>query len=223
MSQERDERLVVALVRGVHGLRGALRLEVLTDDDRRFSRGSPLYPEGSAEPLTVSWSRVDGPGRLIRFRERTTREDAEGLRGRYLEAPARSEALPSGSWYWHEVLGSRVMTLEGEDLGAVEDVFRAGGGEVYVVRGGDRGEVLVPAVSAVIRELAPVDGRIVVDADALGLEAARPIRRPRGRRSSRAWRDGARAEPPGLAPPAPEPPSEDRGSDAPEPTTGGVT
>ena len=54
-----------------------------------------------------------------------------------------------------------------------------------MVRGGPRGEVLVPAVRSVILEFAPRDGRLVVDAEALGLDEIRPRRR-RGRRSSKA-------------------------------------
>jgi ribosomal 30S subunit maturation factor RimM len=50
----------------------------------------------------------------------------------------------------------------------VQDVFRVGESEVYSVRG-PRGEILVPAVGDVVKELAPADRRIVVDADALGL------------------------------------------------------
>jgi 16S rRNA processing protein RimM len=57
-------------------------------------------------------------------------------------------------------------------LGTVSDVFRAGAGEVYVVDGGPRGEVLVPAVKGVVVDLSPGQGRLVVDAVALGLDAA---------------------------------------------------
>jgi 16S rRNA processing protein RimM len=65
-----------------------------------------------------------------------------------------------------------VHTTAGEALGTVRDVFRAGAGEVYVVSGGPRGEVLVPGVKSVVVELAPEEGRLVVDAVALGLGAA---------------------------------------------------
>ena len=82
-----------------------------------------------------------------------------------------------------------VTTGLGEALGAVDDIFRAGGGEVYVVRGGPRGELLVPAVRSVILEFAPRDGRLVVDAEALGLDEIQPRRR-RGRRSSKAGMTG---------------------------------
>jgi hypothetical protein len=45
---------------------------------------------------------------------------------------------------------------------------------------------MVPAVSAVVREFAPADGRIVVDAESLALDEEPPAPRPRGRRTSRA-------------------------------------
>ena len=50
--------------------------------------------------------------------------------------------------------------------------------------GADRPEVLVPAVKDVVVDFAPEQGRLTVDADALGLEPPRPRRR-RGRRSSK--------------------------------------
>jgi len=179
-------RLVVGLVRGIHGLKGAVRLEILSDDARRFAVRSVLYAEGSPEPLTIAWSQPDEPGILVRFNQVTTREQAELLRGRYLEAEASAKALPEGTFYWHEITGAAVTTTAGEALGSVADVFRVGESEVFVVRGGPRGELYVPAVSAVVRELAPRDGRIVVDADALGLDEEPPAPKRTGPRTSRA-------------------------------------
>lgn len=178
-------RLVVGLVRGLHGLRGAVRVEILSDDARRFARGAVLHPEGAAEPLTIAWSQRDEPGVLVRFREVPTREDAERLRGRYLEAQVDSSVLPEGTYYWHEVTGAEVSTSAGERLGTVADVFRVGESEVFVVRGGGRGELYIPAVSAVVRDMSPREGHIVVDADALGLDDRASDPRPKGPRTSR--------------------------------------
>jgi 16S rRNA processing protein RimM len=191
-AKSRGERLVVGLVRGIHGLRGAVRVEILSDDESRFQPGSVVYPEGTDTALTVSWRRDDapGPGVLIRFREIQNRSAAERIQDTYLEAEPRPEALPEGAFYWHQIVGARVETTDGEELGTVDEVFRAGEGEVFSVTGGRRGEVLVPAVSAVVRELAPAEGRIVVDPEALDLEPDRP-RRPRGRRSSKAAKPAA--------------------------------
>ena len=212
MTSQPTERLVVGLVRGLHGLRGAVRVEVLTDDPGRFAVGAIVHPEGRTEPLTVAWVQEDGPGLLVRFREIPDRGGAESLRDRYLEVDAPRDALPEGEYYWHQVIGSRVTTTDGRDLGSVEDVFRAGGGEVFIVSGGAWGEVMVPAVSAVIREFAPSEGRIVVDAEGLGLDEVPPAPRPRGRRTTRAARAAA---------PAPGPSTDVQEIARPEPTGGG--
>ena len=163
-----EGRLVVGLVRGIHGLRGAVRVEVLTDDAARFDAGSVMHPEGTDRRLTVRSAQKDGPGLLVHFAEVTDRNAAETLRDAYLEAEPPADAPDDGAYYWHEVIGTPVLTRGGESLGTVEDVFRAGEAEVYVVRG-PRGELLVPAVAGVVVELAPRDGRIVIDEEALGL------------------------------------------------------
>jgi len=157
---------VVGLVRGIHGLRGAVRVEILTDNPARFDVGRVLFREGSEEPLTVVQSHRDGPGLLVRFAEVTDRPAADTLRDAYLVADP--EPLAADSYYWHDIVGCDVVTASGEDLGKVVDIFRVGEGEVYTVRG-PRGEILVPAVGSVVLELNPAARRIVVDADVLGL------------------------------------------------------
>lgn len=161
-----DDRLVVGLVRGVHGLRGAVRVEILTDNADRFAPGSLLHPEGSEQHLTVLSAQRDGPGMLVRFAEITDRTAADQLRDTYLEAAA--EELAPDAFYWHDIIGCEVATETGEVLGIVRDVFRVGESEVYAVHG-PHGEIQVPAVQSVVKELAPAEKRIVVDTVALGL------------------------------------------------------
>lgn len=188
------QRLVVALVRGVHGLRGAVRVEVLTDrPEERFREGVVLHREGSDAPLTIASAEpvADGPGWRVRFAEVTTREAADGLRGAYLETVVPSlGGLARGEVYWHEVVGVAVRDLEGRDIGVVQDVYRVAENEVYVVRGEPFGTFDLPAVRAFIRVFAPRRGEIVVDVEALDLQPPKSRRtdpdRPRApRRRSR--------------------------------------
>jgi 16S rRNA processing protein RimM len=180
---------VVGLVRGVHGLNGALRVEVLTDHpESRFARHATLFREGSDAPLTVTDAIAipDGPGWRIRLAEVSDRGAAEAYRGVYLEADVAPADEPGqGVYYWHEVVGVPVRGIDGEELGAVVDVYRVAENDVYVVRGGPRGEFDVPAIRDFIRIFAPRRGEIVVDAQALELgppKAPRPPRAPRPRK-----------------------------------------
>ena len=160
------DRLVVGLVRGVHGLRGMVRVEILSDNPDRFAVGSVLHREGDDRPLTILSAQPDGPGLLVRFSEISNRNAADGLREAYLEADAAD--LPANAFYWHDIEGCTVETTDGETLGTVADIFRVGESEVYVVRG-PNGETLVPAIADIVKEISPADKRILVDASALGL------------------------------------------------------
>ena len=53
-----ERRRVVALVHGPKGLRGGVRVELLTDWPEAVSRGARLYAEGSADHWLVE--RVAG-------------------------------------------------------------------------------------------------------------------------------------------------------------------
>jgi 16S rRNA processing protein RimM len=198
---ERPERLVVALVRGVHGLRGAVRVEILTDrPEERFVPGAVLFREGDDEPLHLESADAvaDGPGWRLRFREVPSREAADTLRGAYLEVDVRPHAdLARGEVYWHEVMGVTVRGLDDTELGTVTDIYRVAENEVYVVTGGPFGTFDLPAVRAFIRIFAPRRGEIVVDADALDLRPPKASRaddpdRPRApRRTSRKGKAGS--------------------------------
>jgi 16S rRNA processing protein RimM len=132
--------------------------------------GSVLHREGTDERLTIAsaTSVSSGPGWRLRFDEVADRNGAEALIGAYLVAGA-SAGLGRGEYWWHEVVGCPVTDVSGRALGSVADVYRAGGAEVFVVRGGPIGEFDVPAVRAFVRIFAPRRGEIVIDAAALEL------------------------------------------------------
>jgi 16S rRNA processing protein RimM len=210
------ERVTVALVRGLRGLRGQVRVELLTDrPEERFGVGSVLFREGTSRPLTIAESSAvaDGPGWWLRFREVQDRDAADALRGVYLEIDRPDEPREPGRWLWSELEGLAVRSTSGEELGRVVELYRAGGAEVFVVRG-PRGELDVPGVHGIVAELAPERGELIVDLDALAIDA-RPVEddeyvRPRDRRPP----NPKRARKPGQAPkasptpPTPSPPDE---------------
>ena len=215
---------MVALVRGIHGLNGAVRIEVLTDQpERRFVAGAILHPEGTDRPLTIASAEavVDGPGWRVRFREIGSRDQADPLRGVYLETPVPAgEGLGRGEFYWHEVIGTPVRGTDGAELGVVQDIYRIGETEVFTVGGGAMAPFDLPAVRAFIRIFAPRRGEIVVDAESLDLRPAKSKvadpskpKAPR-RRSRKPTEDAAEGATTAPDPATPEPTPEALAEDA---------
>jgi 16S rRNA processing protein RimM len=197
-------------VRGLHGLRGAVRVEVLTDHpEARFAPGNVLHLEGDARSLTIASAQPveDGPGWRLTFEEVPDRQRAEPLREAYLEIEVdRAADLEAGAAYWHEVVGATVRDSAGAVLGSVADVYRAGETEVYVVRGGSPGEFDVPAIRDVITTFAPERGEIVVDETILDLGGPPVESQPRVRKERRRPRWSRHGK--GQKPAKPEEPAE---------------
>ncbi len=67
------------------------------------------------------------------------------------------------TFYTHQLLGCRVVTVGGVEVGAVEDILSAGGSDLLVVRSGEKKEILIPFSREICREVDVVSRRIVVD------------------------------------------------------------
>jgi 16S rRNA processing protein RimM len=153
------ERLAVARVLRPKGLAGAVRVEALTDRPERLAAGEVVWVEGESAPrhiVEVAWA---GRVPVLVLEGVADRTAAEGLAGRYLEAPATP--LPAGTYYWHQLVGLQALDEEGTELGRVVEVFRAGENEVYRIEG-PTGELLVPALHDVVRSIDLQAGRMII-------------------------------------------------------------
>ena len=91
-----------------------------------------------------------------------SRTAAEGLVGRTVYIPEdEAVALPAGTYFWHQIIGLTVKSIDGEDLGQVAEILETGSNDVYVVHG-PRGEVLIPATAEVVQTIDLDAGEITV-------------------------------------------------------------
>jgi len=158
-SSATTDRLAVARVLGAKGLAGGLRVELLTDFPERLEAGAALWVEGDSERRALRKVEWGGRAPVFYLDGISDRSAAESLLGRYLEAPP--QALPAGSYYWHQLVGLSVTDVSGALLGELVEVFRAGENEVYRVEGA-RGETLIPALRNVVRSIDLEAGTMVV-------------------------------------------------------------
>lgn len=109
-----------------------------------------------------SFSHSDGDV-VLRLKEVKGVEEAESLRGAQLAVLAKDMAeLPAGSYYSDDLLGLKVLTVDGIDLGRVEEVMDELANAVCVVRG-DGKETLIPLLRSVVREVDLNGRRMVVE------------------------------------------------------------
>ena len=156
--------VVVGRIVRPHGLRGELRMVPDTDFPERLARLSEavLLKDGRPTPVRVASVRPRGTDVLIKLAGIDSMSSAEVWRGAELAVPrAQAAALPQGRHYVFEVVGLRVITESGREVGTVREIIRTGSNDVYIVQGGDR-EYLIPAISSVVLSIEPAAGRMVI-------------------------------------------------------------
>ncbi len=154
--------LRVGRVLRAHGVKGALRIESLTDFPDRFAPGRRLQLGG--RQLTVAAVEKGYPDVVVRFEEITDRAAAELVIGEYVTVPlSEARPLPEDRFYHFELVGLSVVDVSsGRLLGRVAEVLPYAANDVLRVVGGEE-EVLVPMVRAVVRAILRDSGRIMVD------------------------------------------------------------
>lgn len=149
-----------------HGLNGAVVVAPETDfGETRFRRGAAVWVTPvTGEPVraVVAVSRPYADRWVVQFDGRASVEDAEAWRGALVSVEAGDLApLPEGQYYLHDLVGCAVETADGEAVGQVETVYSGGAQQVLGIRSG-AGEVLVPLVPAICREVDVAAKRIVI-------------------------------------------------------------
>ena len=158
--------VAVARLLGPHGLGGEIEAKVLTDRPDRLVPGSTFHvsshPLGVAE-ITIQGVRSKKHVLLLRLLGVDDRNAAEAFRGALLTMATRNlPPLQQGSYYHHELLGMRVCTTGGRDLGRIEEIIETGANDVYVVRDGES-EALIPAIRSVVVDVDKAGGLMSID------------------------------------------------------------
>ena len=149
-----NDWIIIGRVRAAHGIRGELRVDILSDFPQRFQALKRVYLGDAHTPYTVANSRFMPKGVLIKLAGIDSRDTAERLAGSYIALPeAETPPLPDGSFHHHQIQGLEVRADDGRLLGSVAEILTTGSNDVYIVRGGQFGELLLPAIAEVIRTI----------------------------------------------------------------------
>ena len=155
--------LTVGEVLGPHGIDGTLRVRPLTDFPERFVGLKSIHVGESLRPYEIESASVGDNTVLLKLREIDSAEAALRLRGALLRVPRRDAVpLPEGEYYYDQIIGLAVVTTGGEPLGEIVDIIRTGSNDVYIVQG-PRGEVLIPAIADVVKDIRLDEGQMIVE------------------------------------------------------------
>ena len=160
--QPEPDFLAVGRVLRPHGVHGEIRVGMLTDFPDRWEGLKTVYLGSRYLPQEIVSSRRHQKVILLKLVGYDSREKVEPLRGELIFVSI-DDAIPlePDEFYYFQIVGLEVQTESGDVLGEIVDVLKPpGANEVFVVHG-VRGEVLIPVIEDVIRNL-DLDAGVVI-------------------------------------------------------------
>ncbi|KOP67610.1 16S rRNA processing protein RimM [Bacillus sp. FJAT-18019] len=155
-----EKLFTVGKIVNTHGIRGEVKVVPHTDfADQRFAAKSKLYlvtEKGGKMDVTVEASRFHKNMYILKFKELHGINEVEKYKGSLLKITADlQEELPENEYYFHEIIGCKVMTDEdpAEELGTISEILTPGANDVWVVKTPQGKEVLLPAIPDVVLDV----------------------------------------------------------------------
>lgn len=158
--------VVMGRVVAAQGLQGWVKVQAFTEyldsllDYDTWYLGDDKYPW---REFKVQECNVHTKVLVARLEGITDRTAAEKCKGLLVAVPRSSlPAQAENEYYWSDLIGMKVVNLQGEELGLVESLIETGANDVLCVRN-ESGEILIPFLAQVVQQVSLDEKLIRVD------------------------------------------------------------
>ena len=157
----------VGKIVNTHGIRGDVRVMPTTDFvAERFAKGQDLYLQQAGEPLklTVESARQHKGFILVKFVGYDNINDVQAFRDHELMVSGKDQQpLEDGQYYYHQIIGLSVKTVDGEELGTIKEILSPGANDVWVVQRDGKKDLLLPVIDDVVKDVDLDAGAVTVE------------------------------------------------------------
>jgi len=163
---EENNFLLIGKIVSVHGLKGTVKVSSYAESLSVFKPGDLILVRDSKnrdKTYVIQWVKPHTKTILLSLKGVNDWNMAKALVGSGLFIEKRKLPEPeNGSYYWSDIIGLSVYSIDGKYMGRVESIIHTGSNDVYVLKNGDK-ETLVPAIKSVVLEINPKQKIMRVD------------------------------------------------------------
>ncbi|CAM4038810.1 ribosome maturation factor RimM [Lederbergia lenta] len=158
----------VGKIVNTHGINGEVRVISNTDfAEERYAPKSSLHlfmpGKKEAIPLTVKSHRVHKNFDLLKFEGYENINDVVHWKNSILKVTEEQLSdLPKGEYYFHEIIGCEVVTMDNEVIGSVKEILTPGANDVWVVTRENGKDVLIPYIDEIVMDISIENKKITI-------------------------------------------------------------
>lgn len=148
-----------------HGLKGDVAVRFDVDDAGRYGKLDMLWmsQRGSLVPYAIDWIAIRPKATIIHFEGIEHSDDVTAMVGCTLHLPISAlPALKGLQFYYHEVVGFQLETVDGASLGIINDVIDHAANPLFKTTLGEK-EGLFPMSNPFLKEVNRAEKRIVLE------------------------------------------------------------
>lgn len=160
------EYLEIGQIVNTSGLKGLVKVNPFTNNIKRFSNLEYVFICINKELIKFDIEEVKYIKNMVLLKLRGIDDinEAEKYKNCYLKIDRKDAIkLPKDSYFIIDLIGSKVYTEDDKYIGILEDVFPTGSNDVYVVRNDIGKQILLPAISSVIKKVDTENKKVIVN------------------------------------------------------------
>ncbi len=148
----RNATLQVGRIVNTHGLHGEVKVVAWTDTPDTFEALGHVYTDTKAGKMTleIEGIKYQKSNIILKLKGIDHIDDAEKLKTQVLYVDRSQLGEPRRGYYICDLLGIRVVTDDGRELGKLTDVISTGANDVYVVKPPQGRDILLPVIPDVV-------------------------------------------------------------------------
>lgn len=149
-----DDYINIGKILRSHGIKGELSIYPLTDDIKRFDILTKVTVTPDNKEYMVESVRYNKDLVIIKLKGINSRNESDLMRGKYLSVLRKDAAiLPDNSFFIFDIIGCRVITPNGEEMGIVKEVLTLHSNDVYVILNENGNEIYLPALKSLVHDV----------------------------------------------------------------------
>ena len=160
-----EDLLQVGVITTTHGVRGEVKVFPTTDDPARFKKLKKVILDTGKEQLDLEVAGVKFFKNMVilKFKGLDNINDVEKYRQKSLYVTRENAVkLKKNEYFIADLIGLRVTSDEGEELGEIADVLQTGANDVYVIKTPEGEEILLPAIKECVKAVDVEAGTIEI-------------------------------------------------------------
>lgn len=151
-----EDLLQIGVITSTHGIKGEVKVFPTTDDNMRFKKLKECFIEWKGEilPVKAKSCKFFKNMVILKFEDMDDINEVEKYKQCKLYVD-REHAVPleKDEYFMTDLMGIQVVTEDGKKLGTLREIIPTGANDVYVVAGGEKKELLLPAIKDCILKI----------------------------------------------------------------------